>query len=60
MIMMTRVCHWLEKVGGSRDLDPALIKRGWFQLLLGLWWGALLVVILIFGGQTSKFIYIDF
>jgi hypothetical protein len=26
----------------------------------GIWWGLLLVVVMLFSGQTSKFIYIDF
>jgi hypothetical protein len=57
---LRRACEWLEKIGGSRDLQDVLLQNGWFQLLLGLWWGLLLVIILIFGGQNSKFIYIDF
>jgi hypothetical protein len=57
---LRRTCEWLERIGGSRDLEQRLLQSGWFQLLLGLWWGFLLVIILIFGGQTSKFIYIDF
>jgi hypothetical protein len=55
-----RICEWLERIGGSRDLEQVLLQNCWFQLLLGLWWGLLLVIILIFGGQTSEFIYIDF
>jgi len=59
-----------EYLGGSRDEFPAT-PRGrssknagasrqsmpWWP---GLWWGLLLAAILLFCGQTSKFIYIDF
>lgn len=51
---------FLELLGGCGTPAPAgaaWIERGWVR---GLWWGALLVVIILFCGQTSKFIYIDF
>ena len=50
------LCEYLE---GASDEPPA----GLIPLtspLWGLWWAALLIIILVFGGQTSKFIYIDF
>ncbi|SPE62705.1 conserved hypothetical protein [Verrucomicrobia bacterium] len=50
-----------EYLGGSRDElppgAPAFLATWWFA---GLWWGLLAVTILLFCGQTSKFIYIDF
>jgi len=61
------VCEYL---GGSRDELPGAPggqagkhagttsqSMPWW---LGLWWGLLLGAILLFCGQTSKFIYIDF
>ncbi len=49
-----------ELLGGSRD-EPLLHLPGIAaDLWRGLWWGLLVVVILLFCGQTSKFIYIDF
>lgn len=50
-----------EYLGGSRDTPP----RGFpvtiaNPVFWGLWWGALSLVIYIFCGQSSKFIYIDF
>lgn len=52
----------LEYLGGSRDNlpqgVPTLIAAS--PLLWGLWWGALGLVIYVFCGQSSKFIYIDF
>jgi hypothetical protein len=47
------VCEYLE---GARDRLKVLASP-WFQ---GLWWGLLAGAILLFSGQTSKFIYIDF
>ena len=50
-----------EYLGGSGDeLPPGLaiwLRSVWFR---GLWWGMLAGAILLFCGQTSKFIYIDF
>ena len=51
------VCEYLE---GARAEPPP----GWewlaSGLVRGLWWGLLAGAILLFCGQTSKFIYIDF
>jgi hypothetical protein len=35
----------------------SVVSSAWFR---GFWWILLLAVIVIFSGQTSKFIYIDF
>jgi hypothetical protein len=50
-------CEFLE--GAREDPPPSLafLSSGWFR---GLWWGLLIALILLFSGQTSKFIYIDF
>ena len=51
----------LEYLGGERDDAPpgfpVLLSNWWFW---GLWWGVLSVLIFLFCGQSSKFIYIDF
>jgi hypothetical protein len=50
-----------EYIGGARDdagEDAPRFLRG--SLWRGLWWGILAGAILMFCGQTSKFIYIDF
>jgi hypothetical protein len=57
---MDWIKHLLEYLGGELDTPPPglqlpLNAYGW-----GLWWGLLLVIILFFCGQSSKFIYIDF
>ena len=51
------VCEFLE---GCSDFPPPgfeWLKAGWVR---GLWWGFLAALIILFCGQTSKFIYIDF
>ena len=56
--------NWLknaaEFVGGERDEPPPGWPVGLASPLWGLWWGLLLCLIFVFGGQSSKFIYIDF
>lgn len=56
--------EWLkavcEYVGGERDVPPDGLPLGLDSLWWGLWWGVLVCVIFVFGGQSSKFIYIDF
>ena len=50
----------LEYIGGASDEAPFGLPIPLSSPLWGLWWGILLVVIYIFCGQSSKFIYIDF
>jgi hypothetical protein len=51
----------IEYLGGEIDEPPA-----GFPISLGnwafwaIWWGALALLIFVFSGQSSKFIYIDF
>ena len=49
----------LEYLGGALD-EPPEGMRPLSPLALGILWGLLLCAILVFSGQTSKFIYIDF
>jgi hypothetical protein len=50
--------HFFDYIGGSEEEPPAGIKLPvWWR---GVWWGLLAGLILLFCGQTSKFIYIDF
>ena len=55
-----------EQIDASAEGEPVvpavskferLVSSWWFR---GLWWGILAGIILLFCGQTSKFIYIDF
>lgn len=53
--------HFLEYLGGAQDDPPSGFRVTLSNVLFwGLWWGALVVIILVFSGQSSKFIYIDF
>jgi hypothetical protein len=47
-------------LGGRTDAPPRLFQASLSSPFWGLWWGILLVIALIFCGQSSKFIYIDF
>jgi hypothetical protein len=49
----------LEYLGGAAEAPPDGF-RPLSPLALGLFWGLLLCAILVFSGQSSKFIYIDF
>ncbi len=52
--------HASEYLGGERDSPPARFPLPPGSLLWGLWWAGLTGLIILFCGQSSKFIYIDF
>lgn len=49
-----------EYVGGVLDAPPAGLRLPTHSPLWGVWWAVLACLILLFCGQSSKFIYIDF
>ena len=49
-----------EIIGGSRELPADSTASRYAPWLRGFWWGLLAGAIILFCGQTSKFIYIDF
>jgi hypothetical protein len=62
---MARALEWAkglaEYLAAERDQAPAgfpITLGNW--LFWGLWWAALAILIFVFSGQSSKFIYIDF
>jgi hypothetical protein len=63
--MVVRVIELLkaviEYIGGVRE-EPPLCSLRWMASpsLWGIWWAMLILIVLTFSGQTSKFIYIDF
>jgi hypothetical protein len=57
---LSRIKAAFDYLGASRETPPAGFSFLASPLWLGLWWGLLLGLILLFCGQTSKFIYIDF
>jgi len=60
MNLLSWLTQLLEFLGGSRDIPPRGLPATYNPLLWGIWWGALALVIYVFCGQSSKFIYIDF
>ena len=51
----------LEYLAGERDDAPpgfpVTLGMWWFWAA---WWAAMVIVVYVFSGQSSKFIYIDF
>ena len=60
MTALVWLTQTLEYLGGSRDEAPTAWPKMSPAILWGVWWGALSMLIYIFCGQSSKFIYIDF
>ena len=61
MGVMEWIKQALDYMGGASDDAPAgfpVTLNNWAAW--GLWWAALTLVIYVFSGQSSKFIYIDF
>jgi len=52
--------NFFDYLGASREEPPPGASFLASPLWLGIWWGVLIGLILLFCGQTSKFIYIDF
>jgi len=50
----------LEFLGGARDDPPPGFPAACSPLFWGIWWGVVSLLIYVFSGQSSKFIYIDF
>ena len=51
----------IEYLGGSRDEAPVGLPISLSNFVFwGLWWAGLTLVMYVFSGQSSKFIYIDF
>jgi hypothetical protein len=57
---MRTVKQLLEYLGGTADEPPPFVRLALSSPLWGVWWGVLLALIVVFCGQASKFIYIDF
>jgi hypothetical protein len=58
---MDWVKQTLDYMGGAQDEPPPgfpVTLTNW--AFWALWWAGLTVVIYVFSGQSSKFIYIDF
>ncbi len=60
MFLLSWLKHMFEYLGGERDFPPAGFPVTLRSPFWGLWWGALAALIVLFCGQSSEFIYIDF
>jgi hypothetical protein len=61
MFTLMQFKMFLDYLGGAAEAPPSDTPRFFSSgVFLGLWWTVLIVLITIFSGQTSKFIYIDF
>ena len=58
--MVMWIKQFLEYLGGEADSPPIGLRFNLSSPWWGLWWGLLLFAIIMFCGQSSKFIYIDF
>jgi hypothetical protein len=58
--LLSWIKHFFDYLGASREEPPPGAAFLASPLWLGIWWGVLIGLILLFCGQTSKFIYIDF
>jgi hypothetical protein len=52
--------HFFDYLSASREEPPPGAEFLASPIWLGIWWGLMIGLILLFCGQTSKFIYIDF
>jgi hypothetical protein len=50
----------MDYLGGAEDEPPPGFPLDLGSWMWGVWWAALTLVIALFCGQTSRFIYIDF
>lgn len=56
-LFIKTLCEYLEGFG---DEPPVRVPAWLAACLWGVWWVVLAVLIVLFCGQTSKFLYIDF
>jgi hypothetical protein len=58
---LTWIKQLVDYIAGAADAPPdgapSFVMSAVFT---GMWWAVLLVLVTVFSGQTSKFIYIDF
>ena len=58
--MLAWIKHFFDYLGASQNEPPPGAEFLASPIFLGVWWGLMIGLILLFCGQTSKFIYIDF
>lgn len=60
LVRLTRFKRAMEYLGGAQDEFAGRLPGLANWPFWGLWWAVLALLIYIFCGQSSKFIYIDF
>jgi len=60
MNVLQRVKDLADYLGGCTDVPPPGFPIGVASWTWALWWGVLALLIIVFGGQATKFIYVDF
>jgi hypothetical protein len=58
--ILSWIKHFFDYLSASREEPPPGADFLASPLWVGIWWGLMIGLILLFCGQTSKFIYIDF
>ncbi|MBC8137722.1 MAG: hypothetical protein H8F28_17720 [Fibrella sp.] len=58
--MFEQMRNIVDYLTGATDVAPSGFKVSLSSPLWGVYWAFLILLILIFSGQSSKFIYIDF
>jgi hypothetical protein len=58
--VLSWIKNFFDYLSASREEPPPGAAFMASPLWVGIWWGVLIGLILLFCGQTSKFIYIDF
>ena len=51
---------WLEYFGGVTDAPPKGLRFDLGSRWWGVYWAVLVLLLYIFGAQTSRFLYVDF
>jgi hypothetical protein len=59
-VALAWIKHFFDYLGASQEEPPPGASFLASPIWLGIWWCVLIALILLFCGQTSKFIYIDF
>ncbi|HEY2433891.1 MAG TPA: hypothetical protein VGI12_14545 [Vicinamibacterales bacterium] len=60
MNLLRRLKDLADYVAGCTDTPPPGVSIGVASWAWALWWGALGLFVLVFCGQATKFIYVDF
>jgi hypothetical protein len=57
LLVIKAACEFLQGCDTPPPRGLAVLNSAWLR---GLWWGLLIGAVILFSGQSSRFIYIDF